>query len=286
MTLNYRIHWVDDSPEFAEGVRDGIVNHFEKTEVNIEAKIVDDGEGIENTAFSEALDLFVLDYHLDGRNGDELINALRGNGELTEIVFYSQDVSVCEKFPSEEGVHTCIRVDAEEKIRNVVDRFIDRSKNVAVMRGMIISEAIDLENRLTAIIIDLFGDKGELFRDKILNKPRLDFNGKRMFIQSVMNDILDKARENKLEDTDKIKNIERLIQSLADFKADIIDQRNILAHCEKKFSNGVLRLSPLSKNEGAPILFDNNWKNTIRENIKKHMKNIYEIRGYINSVTI
>ena len=34
MTLNYRIHWVDDSPEFAEGVRDGIVNHFEKTEVN------------------------------------------------------------------------------------------------------------------------------------------------------------------------------------------------------------------------------------------------------------
>ena len=46
MTLNYRIHWVDDTPEFAESVRDGIVEHFEDAEVNIHAEIVDDGGNI------------------------------------------------------------------------------------------------------------------------------------------------------------------------------------------------------------------------------------------------
>lgn len=277
MTLNYRIHWVDDTPEFAESVRDGIVEHFEDAEVNIHAEIVDDGGNIENTAFSESLDLFVLDYNLDGRNGDELIEALRRNGELTEIVFYSQDGSVCEKFLSEEGVHTCIREDAEEKIRNVVDRFLDRSKNVAVMRGMIISEAIDLENRLTSIVVDLFGEKKQLFQDKILNKPLLDFEKKRMFLQSVLKDSLSEARDLEPENIVKIKKLDRLTKSLNSFKEEIIDQRNILAHSEKKFDDGVLKLTPLTK--GPPIVFDNIWKNNVRENIKKHMKNLHEIRG-------
>lgn len=279
MTLNYRIHWVDDSTEFAESVRDGIVEHFESAEVNIHAEIVDDGEDIEDTAFSEALDLFVLDYNLDGRNGDELIKILRSNGELTEIVFYSQDGSVCEKFPSEEGIHTCIREDAGEKIRTVVDRFIDRSRNVAVMRGMIISEAIDLENRLTSIVVDMFGDKKQLFQDKILNKPLLDFEKKRMFLQSVLKDALKEARDSEQKDEAKIEKLDRLTKSLNSFKEEIIDQRNILAHSNKTFESGVLKLTPLIK--GSAIVFDNAWKNSVRENIKKHMRNLHEIRGVL-----
>ena len=279
MTLNYRIHWVDDTPEFAESIRDGIVEHFENAEVDIQTNIVDDGEGIENTALSEALDLFVLDYNLDGRNGDELIEVLRKNGELTEIVFYSQDVNVCGKFPTEEGVHTCIREDAGDKIRDVVNRFIDRSKNVSLMRGMIISEAIDLENRLTAIIVNLFGDKGELFRGKVLNKPFLDFEKKRMFLQSVVNDTLKETRSTEPENAKKIADLVRLTGSLTELKKEIIDQRNILAHSEKSFDGGLLKLKPLTN--GAPITFDNKWKNEIRNNIKKHMKNLYEIRSIL-----
>ncbi|MEQ9556729.1 MAG: hypothetical protein RIG67_13215 [Rhodospirillales bacterium] len=276
MSLNYKIHWVDDSPDFAEAIKEDVELHFADAPINIDADIVEDGDQIEEVARSTSLDLFILDYGLDGRNGDELIKILRGSGELTEIVFYSQDDDIHKKCPEVVGVYPCQRAEAGEKIKSVITKFIDRINNIAVMRGMIISEAIEVENRLTEILLGAFNDKKDLFREKILNKAIMDFEKKRMFVQSVLKDKIKEANQSAPKDQGLLEKLNGMNDILSSMKKDIIDQRNILAHSEKTFDeNGVLELKPLTK--GASIKFDDDWKNTIRENIKLHMKNLYEI---------
>ena len=279
MNLKYRIYWIDDTPEFAASVQEDIFLRFKSDAIDIEIIDSEDGENIEEIARTTALDLFVLDYNLDGRDGEELIRSLRANGELTEIVFYSMDDAIHEKCKGLEGVHVCGRNDASETLKPVIMRFMDRCNNVAVMRGMIISEAIDVENRLTDIILELFGDKKTLFRNKIIEKPIMDFEKKRMFVQSVLKDHIEDENASSNPDTDKVERMNGLRSTLNEMKKEIVDQRNILAHSEKKFNDGILTLSGLS---GAiPIKFDIEWKNTIRSNIKKHMKNLGEIRALL-----
>lgn len=281
MSLIYRIHWVDDNLENANSVMEGVNLKFHDVAVTIEAEIVEDGDDIEEVARSSSLDLFVLDYNLDTRNGDELISSLRLNGELTEIVFYSQDPEVYDRCVGVEGVFPCERDGAQAEIISVIEKFLDRNKTISVMRGIIISEAIDLENKLTDIILAMFEDKAELFRLKILNKPIMDFSKKYFFVQSVLKDKLKAEREQ--EDGGDLHLIQRMVDVeaiLKGMRAEIIDQRNILAHASKTFEDGVLVLSPLIK-DGSPIKFNDEWKNVVRENIRKHTRNIAELRNIL-----
>ena len=283
MSLNYQIYWIDDELDYAESLVDALKLSFADRNINITAKLVDDGDEIEKVSQSHSLDLFVLDYNLDGRNGDELISILRSMGELTEIVFYSQDPSVYEKCPKVEGIHTCERQGAEKEISSVIEGFLVRNQNVGLMRGVIISEAIDLENKLTDIILRLFGENAELFKLKILNKPILDFSKKYNFVQSVLNDRIADEKENE-EDADRtlIQNLEDVKSILKSMKSEIIDQRNILAHSSKSFVDGDLVLKPLNRRD-SPIKFNDDWKNVIRSNIRKHTENLAKIRDLLFS---
>lgn len=276
MSLNYRIHWIDDDKHYPNSLLDNLKIEFNERIV-FEVDFAVDGAEIENLVNSEHLDLVILDYNLEGnQSGDEIINRLRKTGELTEIVFYSADPDVHKKCSEINGVHVCVRDDAEDEINKVLNNFIERNSNVAVMRGMIISEAIDVENKLTEILIGLFGDKADLFRRRILNKPLLDFTKKHGFLSGVVNELLAKKRSETPVDSDLVEQLENLKGILKTMPKEIVSQRNILAHSEKSVVDGVLTLSSL--NSDPPIKFDDAWKNQIRSNIKKHLKNLAEIR--------
>lgn len=274
--LNYRIHWVDDTPEWVESVKEPIERDYANSDIALSIVTKENGDEIEKQLLAAATDLVVLDYNLPQTNGDELIKRLRAGGNLTEIIFYSQDDAVQSQFATWEGVHPCQRDDASAKLKTVIDRFIDRTKNVSILRGMIISEAIDCENFLTDIILKLFGDKSELFQEKILNKPYLDFEKKRMIVASVLND-KKKMLQDSNSNEDTIKNIDDCIACIDKMRTEIVVQRNILAHSAKTVGNdGVLTLKSLNKGDPS-ITFDNAWKNAIRENIRKHIANLQKI---------
>ena len=274
--LNYRIHWVDDTPDWVESVRGPIERHYEAGEINLGIETEENGLEIEARLRASPIDLVVLDYNLPEKTGIDLVKQLRSNGNLTEIVFYSQDNTKQSEFSNWDGVHSCLRDEADAKIRSVIERFIDRTKNIAVVRGMIISEAIDCENHLTEIILNLFGDKSDFFQEKILNKAYLDFEKKRMLVTSVLKD-----KKKTLQDSGAaegvLNNIEDCINCIGQMKSEIVDQRNILAHSAKSVGeDGVLTLKGL-KGDGAGITFNNAWKNAIRENIRKHIANLQKI---------
>lgn len=274
--LSYRIHWVDDSQDWVESVKDPIKRDFENDEVCLEIETFENGNNIESELRKNPADLVILDYNLPGKSGIELVQDLRKGGNLTEIIFYSQDDAKKSEFKSWDGVHSCRRDDASEKLSTVITRFIDRTKNIAIMRGMIISEAIDCENYLTQIILNLFGDKSDIFRDKVLDKAYLDFEKKRMLVASVLKD------KRKLEARDgasheRIALIANCIECIGQMKNEIVDQRNILAHSEKTVNEeGVLILRGLNKSQSG-IEFTNHWKNEIRGNINKHLVNLRQI---------
>jgi hypothetical protein len=276
MSLEYKIFWIDDDDELPRALEEALNLEFDD-HFDFDIEVEGDGSNLEAKLASEPIDLLVLDWNIGGeKSGLDLIRELRASGELTEIIFYSQDDGVqdaCREFP---GVHACTKVEADSKISALINRFLERSKNVAIMRGMIISEAIDLENRLTDIVIDLFGDRSELFRYRVMNKRIFDFGKKHTFLMGVLKDFIREQEESDEPDANLVARIRDKKNILREMNGEIINQRNILAHSKKRFEEGVLVLDGLNRDGG--IRFDDDWKNQIRANIKKHLSNLREIR--------
>lgn len=276
MSLSYRVYWIDDDTDFPASVLENLKIEFTDDELEFDISVELNGRNLEAVSRSEHLDFVILDYNLDGKNGDVLLRDLRASGELTEVVFYSQDPDVHAKCEDLEGVHVCERNEAEDRISEVIRGFLARCKNVAVMRGMIISEAIDVENRLTELILDMFGDKAELFQTRILNKPFMDFGKKIFFVNGEVSDLISKENLKIRPDTQWINRLTVCKEVLKGLDKEIMQPRNILAHSKKSFEDGVITLAPLTKSD--PIKFDDEWKNNIRKNVKTHLENLASLR--------
>lgn len=276
MSLNYRIHWVDDDKDYPKSLLDNLELEFDD-EVSFNADFSVDGDQIDDLVESEHLDLIVLDFNLEnGRSGDNIIRRLREAGELTEIVFYSADPEVHEKCVGLDGVHVCVRDDAEADITSVVRRFVERNSNVSVMRGVIISEAIDVENRVSEIILALFGDKSDMFKRRIMEERHLDFGAKIKFINGAIKDLIATERKRDPVNEDFIAKIVQMKAVLATLDKEVVHPRNILAHAEKSVVDGILTLKPNNKSD--PIKFDDDWKNQIRLDMKKHLQNLAKLK--------
>jgi len=277
MSLEYRVLWIDDALDWVVPVREAIEEKIKDLSLAPSITVRENGDDLMGFMSVESVDLLVIDYHLPGKNGDDLIKIIREHGELTEIVFYSQDNAHRDSLSGWDGVHYTLRDDAEDKIKEVIEWFAKRNENISVMRGVIIAEAIDVENKLTEIIKKLFADKSELFQTKILDKPILDFEKKRMFVQSCLKDKIGEVKKNRPQDLECITKLEELRQVLQDLKAEIIDQRNILAHSDKTINkDGVLVLNNLH-DPSKKIIFNNKWKNEVRTNMKKHRANLQKL---------
>jgi hypothetical protein len=262
MSLDYKIYWIDDDEDLPNSLREQL--NIEYNDVfSFDVEIEGHGDNLQVKMAAEPIDLLILDWNINGdKDGLELIGDLQDSGELTEVIFYSQDPAVQEHCKNIMGVHTCTKGEASDKIHHVIKRFHDRTKNVSIMRGMVISEAIDLENRLTDIIMALFGDKSMLFRDRILNTPILDFGKKHAFVSGLLKDKISEFNNAADPDAEKIDRFKVIKSTFDEMMDDVVQQRNILAHSDKKFVDGVLVLASLNKK--PPIYFNDAWKNKIR----------------------
>lgn len=276
MSLDYRIHWIDDDKNYPQSLEDSLKIEF-KNRINFDFDFALDGSRVDELVDSEHLDLIILDFNLEhDQRGDSIIERLRDAGELTEIIFYSADPEVYGKCGGIEGVHVCIRDDVEDKIIETVEWFINRNNNVSVMRGVIISEAIDVENKVSEIILALFGDKSDMFKRRILQERYFDFGSKIKFINGAIKDLI--AAEKKKVETNRIfvEKINCMKSILADLDDEVVQPRNTLAHAQKSVVNGVLTLE--SSNKSEPIKFDDTWKNKIRQDMKKHLQNLSKLK--------
>ena len=89
MSIEYKILWVDDSPDWVRSVKDNITSHLAGKGYEPKIELEESGDRVDTSKLTD-IDLIIIDYQLPGDNGDKLIKQVRDKECLTQIVFYSQ----------------------------------------------------------------------------------------------------------------------------------------------------------------------------------------------------
>lgn len=299
MKLKYKILWFDNEPDWVESIEDDIREIIEDEYCfiyDIELREKD-----EPKAPYANYDLILMDLNLeDEKTGDQLIQNIRNLDIYTDVLFYSADgiSKIKEKAQALglEGVYFSGRdKDAFiEKLRKVILSTINKVQDLNNLRGLVMAEVSELDIIMENIISKYFIENGD-------NDKTKEFN------DHIIKDI-EKSIKNKLTSVDcrkqcshkwKDKKIEEIIHLLdfdsskkahtvniiinrehidytaehanfyEDYKADIIDMRNNLAHCQSDLINGSEVLK-LKKTKAEDIVFDAEMFKQVRSNIQKY----------------
>lgn len=265
--LEYKVLCIDDDDDWLDSIK-GNVPQFKHITIDWKKDTDFDSRSSSNI---HTYDLILVDYNLNNdHKGDDHIRCFRDEkGCLTNIIFYSsQDISGCD-VSSWDGVISCTRDEVAEELKKTIESFGYRLSDHNIMRGLILAEAIDVENQLGNIILMLFGGKAKLFKEKVFEKGWMTFANKLNFVQSYIKD---------LKSNEQLSELQKVLGNL---QQEVIDPRNILAHGSSSLSDkGSERIFEGLKKQ-KPILFDNKWKNTIRQNIRKHKDNLNKLYNYI-----
>jgi len=242
MTLSYRIIWVDDSPTWVDSVKGEITDHLKDMDYEAVVDVYEDGGALEQQCAEADLDLIIIDYSLPNDNGDVLISKLREAGNFTEIVFYSQDQPSKDLIGVMDGVFHCQRDGAVDKIKQVVDLTLHKMRDLGVVRGLVIAAAIDLEVKMDELMVSVFGESGDLFQERVLDRRVFDFGKKIVFLKGIVEDRIGECEAGELQE--KLQGVETILKK---FDKEVMDQRNILAHSRRVNIDGKIVLKGINK---------------------------------------
>ena len=279
MSIEYKILWVNDSPDWVEPVSESIKAYLEERGYTVVLLEEEDGNKIDNHLQLTDIDLIVIDYHLPDKNGDELISHIRETECLTEIVFYSQDVAPQDVIGSLDGIYHCMRDDAEDYIKKIIDLTLKKAQDLTLIRGYIIAETIDIENILEEYMSKVFEGKSDVFSELVINAkpPVYDSNKKYVFVKRIVDEL--KKKEDPESDLYKVLDeIEKIMRKLS---AEVFDKRNILGHARRTVNtDGEVILEGVN-NQTKEIVFSQEWLSSTRTDILKHKQNLIRLREYI-----
>lgn len=299
MKLKYKILWFDNEPDWVESIEDDIREIIEDEYCFIYDKELREKD--KPKASYNNYDLILMDLNLeDEKTGDQLIQNIRDLDVYTDVLFYSADgiSTIKEKAQTLglEGVYFSGR-DKDAfiaKLRKVISSTINKVQDLNNIRGLVMAEVSELDIMMENIISKYFVENGNdrksnEFNQHIISdveqstKRKLKSNGcnrqcshkwKDMSIGEIIH-LLDFDSSKKAHTINIIIKNERIDYTAQnksfyeDYKADIIDMRNNLAHCTSELIDGneVLKL----KKEGAKdIVFDADKFKAVRLNIQKY----------------
>jgi len=275
LTIEYQIVWVDDSPDWVASVIGEIRDYVNDHGFAPNIKTHTNSEGFLDRCSSVDVDLIIVDFNLsEATDGSRLISELRTTGVFKAVVFYSQDGPSSRQMGATDGVFYCTRDDAVDKIKRAIDLTVHKLRDLDVVRGLIIASTIDLEAKLEELMITVFGDRGTLFQEKVLEKGLYDFEKKMKFMQSHFKDLVSKAGASKKTELNAIS------KKLRTFGKDVVDQRNILAHVRKTTWDGKTELKGMN-DRTKKIIFDEDWLSDTRRKIREHRENLENIEAVL-----
>lgn len=179
MRLKYKILWFEDVDSAFDTLKEYVEGYLEKNGFQVDiSRYTNDDDGIRTILSKTDFDLILMDYALDGVRGDEVIASIRDQELFTEVVFYSTSstreirASIAEK--EIDGVYCTSRQisEFEEKVIKVINNTIKKVQDINNMRGLVIAEAIDLENGIKEMLQQYFeiitGDTYDAKQKKVL----------------------------------------------------------------------------------------------------------------------
>lgn len=288
MRIDYNILWFEDIKSSFDAKKQIVKEIVEDFGFSFpEPRNEIDGANIETIEYDN-YDLLIVDLNLAGTKGPILIDKIRHNeGVYTEVVFYSSDgekaVRNALKDFEIDGAYCAGRDndDFEEKVKKVIKNTIKKVQDINNMRGLIMAETSDLDEKMLEIIqivierhpeqihktlIDkIFSDVGNSVNEK---KDKYDKWEKNKNIAKLLSDTL------MLDASKKLNAVQHVIdvfegeiftpykenKFLDAYKAEIGETRNIFAHVTVINEGGVKKL----KSKKKEIVFTDEYCSDVR----------------------
>ncbi len=172
MSLNYKILWIDDNPRTVKSKESQIEGFLKEQGFRPEITLIENGQDIDRYLDDPLLDLIVTDYYIhDQLDGKQLAEKIRESDKMVEIILYSQKegTDLYEEVGTLDGVYISNREGLEDKIKDVIRITIRRTQNVSNMRGIVISEGIDIENQIEDIILYYYDSRERILAEELLS---------------------------------------------------------------------------------------------------------------------
>jgi len=320
MRLDYNILWFEDDEDFVTDLQP----YFEKKLWDLGFRLQLQYE--ENTANLKSydlanIDLILSDLNMDGGDdtddsGKRLIEAIRKQGSLVEVFFYSalpvelakavSNLAHEMSFIQRLGVHAT-RTELEQKVMAFITASIHKLEDLNNMRGLVVAQAIELEADIVEISSLLYPDpvnknehqdKHKILASRLEKKQKSAAQTCASILACNCDEIcFDKLTaerwwfsNDKLIVFRKLINehkeqfppeasalIQKIIADHLNLEHDLIDNRNILAHVRVHVENGVQILKSINT-RAEDIVHDKKWCSDIRQRLLTHAELLSDLK--------
>nr|WP_199162382.1 hypothetical protein [Elizabethkingia sp. ASV34] len=152
MKLNYYVLWVEDDNSWysttAELIKDQITEYGFTPQIERKRNLDEVVDEIANTGLKK-FDILLIDFNLrNSSDGGSVIDHIRNNNILTDVIFYSSDKQLIIDAIKEhlfEGVYHSDRNEIEDKFERVFKTTIKKIEEINSMRGLIVGETSELD---------------------------------------------------------------------------------------------------------------------------------------------
>jgi hypothetical protein len=293
MRLQFKILWLEDDDSFVSSLTPRIETFLDERGFEAKFKRLKAGSGLRKMLDENKFDLILVDFKLKRRvKGNTLINRIRDLEIYTTIIFYSEHKdffkTVSDKFRPEGVFHCQGRTNLLDKIKKIVNMVLKKNLEIENLRGLFISETIDLFSDIDKALIkslQIKKKKMDFFSDKVLEQNFFgDFEKFRILKRALETQIEQLTTDIKTETNDTIKQqkidkktkLLELKSIFARVNKEVIEIRNCLAHAQLlPESNNILIARPEGKKK--PLTFDEDRVIKICKDVRRHQKNLQEM---------
>lgn len=216
---NFTIILVDDHHENMEKDMDEIDDYLAKKGFTLQLLKSKKGEKVDEYLNTHDVDIILADKNLGkGKTGEEVVKQVREKNFLTDVLYYS-GVSIDNDDVTKLGKYLSVEIIKDRKVvptlKKMIDKNLQKWDDVVFLRGIVISETIELETKVNKFFTKYFqvsGTKLDHF-DLILEGTAISLEGKKQALTKIIENVG--------------------LSELGTINADIKnaqDDRNILAH--------------------------------------------------------
>ncbi len=310
MKMNYKILWIDDNIDdyIDMGIKSEFMVYLDNLGFIPTVDTFEDSIKAEEAIKATKYDLILSDYSIDEKGkekekqGDVLIQKIRDGGVFTEVLFYSAQANFDEiaknLYRDRVSFFSLVEDEGMKEFRVRVYRLIEltiaKLQELNSIRGLVMSETSELDNTVIDILSSFFsGENAEAkeLREYIISTVTKSVAGNSKRAETLNefsnSDILKerifdsdkKARTiGKLIELKKLDKTEPFIDFYKNYKTDVLDTRNDLAHAKSDVIDGIEYLIVSRKDGEHPEKFDQENCIQIRKNLRKHTDILKAIR--------
>lgn len=179
MKISYNILWVDDDPKSVDTDQEDVKDYLEEYGIRADIKFVEapaDGSikgRLEHDLKDPDLDILMVDYHMEGLRGDQLVRLIRETDHIyLPVIFYSSssvsDLLDAVREAELDGVYIANRSALMNKVKSVVGSLLVREQTVKQVRGLLMEGVSEIDTQFKEIFQKVWQGLSEEQQSKIV----------------------------------------------------------------------------------------------------------------------